>query len=314
MIKRIPETGGERPAANREMISPERIQDFLEDLRNRGRGKSCIENYQRMLYALYEDLPQPWPEYPARVSGDKGTGEKAGADTVEAGGDNSSRPEKWINENTGPEWLVQMEKQGLSSRTIRARISAWNSFMKYLKRREWCLQYSRTEEEQQPELSRMEYLRLLAAAKRQKKERTYMLIKTMGTAGLRVQELPQLTVEAVNQGTLNVEGYNGKQNRFLELSPLLREELQQYTKRMGIRTGPIFITGSGKPLPRSAINISISLLCQDARVKTDKANPRCLRNMYESTQKDLRADIDSLVRQAYEQMLQREELTIGWEE
>ena len=57
-----------------------------------------------------------------------------------------------------------------------------------------------------PELSRREYLRLLKTARIMKRERTYFLIKTICSTGVRVQQLPQVTVEAVEAGTAVVTG------------------------------------------------------------------------------------------------------------
>lgn len=46
----------------------------------------------------------------------------------------------------------------------------------------------------------MEYLRLLQAARILEKERTYLLVKIFALAGIRVGELPQVTVERVRAG------------------------------------------------------------------------------------------------------------------
>lgn len=283
---------------SREMISPERIQEFLEHMKERGRSDSCIEGYQRALNGLYGELPQ---------------NRQAFSDEVLEGA--HKRKEKWIDETTSAWWLDRMRQQDFSFKTINTRLSAWNSFMKYLGRREWCLEKISSEEpEIQPELSRREYLRLLSTAKRQKKERTYMLVKTMGGIGLRVQELPQLTAEAVKKGVVPLECHNGKQTRVLRLPPLLREELEEYMERQGIQSGPVFVSGTGKPLTRSAINASISLLSGDAQVQAEKANPRCLRNMYEDVQKNIISNISLLAERAYDKMLEQEEISIGWKD
>lgn len=78
---------------------------------------------------------------------------------------------------------------------MNTRISVWNSFLRYLGRREWqIVDFEREVVKVQPRLSRTEYLRLLSAAKQLDKEKTYLLIKTLGGAGMRIQELPQLTL------------------------------------------------------------------------------------------------------------------------
>lgn len=292
---------------DREAISPDRIQEFLDYMKGQGRSISCIEGYQRALVGLYEELPESWRENPDE------TLEGAEFSPFLNGGKPNGQKEKWIDGTTGSWWLDWMYEQGFSSGTINTRLSAWNSFVKYLGRKEWCLgNISSEEKEIQPELSRREYLRLLSTAKQQGKERTYMLIKLMGGAGLRVQELPQLTAEAVRKGVVSFECHNGKQSRVLRLPSLLQEELKEYMNRQGIHSGPVFVSGTGRPLTRSTINASISLLSSDARVQAEKANPRCLRNMYEDVQKNIYSNISLLVDQAYEKMLEQEELSIGW--
>ncbi len=68
-----------------------------------------------------------------------------------------------------------------------------NSFLLYMGKKEWqSSDFCRGLNDIQPELSRTEYKRLLQAAKLLGKERTYLLIKTMGGAGVRVQELLQI--------------------------------------------------------------------------------------------------------------------------
>ena len=56
------------------------------------------------------------------------------------------------------------------------------------------------------------------------------------------------------------------------------------------------------------------LLSRDARVESEKANPRCLRHMYEDTQKNIQTNMMVLMEQLYEQMLEQEEISIRWGE
>lgn len=45
----------------------------------------------------------------------------------------------------------------------------------------------------------------------------------------------------------------------------------------------------------------------------EKANPRCLWKMYLSTQEGIKANLTILLEQAYDRMLEQEQLTTGWE-
>lgn len=63
----------------------------------------------------------------------------------------------------------------------------------------------------QPELTRAEYLRLLQAARALEKERAYLLVKVFALLGIRVGELPQVTVEQVKAGRLLLRGSGVRQ-------------------------------------------------------------------------------------------------------
>ena len=263
----------------REAITEGTIEDFLEHLARKGRGESSLQSYRRILMGLYRYLP-----------GDKGIGEA-----------------------TGPQWKRYLEEQGFLPATVNSHLSVWNSFVQYLGHRQWQTgDFNRGTERVQPELSRREYLRLLSAAKQLGKEKSYLLIKTLGGAGMRIQELPQLTVEALERGAVELEYHNSRQKRLLRLPQGLREELMDYARREGLRQGPVFQSPEGLPMARSSINYHIGSVCGQARVGEEKANPRCLWKMYQSTCAGIRDNIAVLVDQAYQRMVEEEQMSVGW--
>ncbi len=172
--------------------------------------------------------------------------------------------------------------------------------------------FCREKGEAQPELSRTEYLKLLSAAKHMGKEKPYLLIKTLGGAGVRVQELPQLTVDAVERGMVELEYHNARQKRVLYLPEGLRRELQDYVEREGVREGPVFQSVGGEPMARSSINYFIATVSREAHVGEGKANPRCLWKMYQNTCLGIRSNISVLIEQAYQRVVAEEQLAIGW--
>ena len=262
-----------------EKVSMEKIDDFLLYLTEKGRGKSSLQSYRRKLLELYRYLPE----------------------------------EKYINEETGPGWKKHLEQQGLQPATVNTNLSIWNSFVQYLGHREWQMgDFNREAENVQPELSRTEYLRLLSAAKQMGKEKSYLLIKTLGGAGMRIQELPQLTVDAVTRGMVELEYHNSRQKRILHLPEGLKEELLDYACREGIKNGPVFGTSDGVPMARSSVNYFINIVCHDAQVAEEKANPRCLWKMYQETCKGIRANVAVLIEQSYQKILEEEQLVMGW--
>ncbi len=277
------------PAVERRVSSPPRagppglkltsddLEAYLDGLSRKGRVAGTLTAYRHNIYALYTTLP----------------------------------PDKTVRPGTLAQWQKELLEQGYSPRTVNTRLSAANGLLDYLGRRD--LQYVGTLEvdDVQPELTRTEYLRLLTTARALDKERLYLLVKVFGCTGIPVQELPRVTVEALDEGQITVR--NGGTVQLLHLPDFLRKELLAYAQRKGILSGPLFRTRNGKPLSRTSVTDSIKRLCRDARVPEEKANPRCLKRLWQSTQDGIRAQIDLLVEQACDRLMETEQLTVGWE-
>lgn len=265
---------------NGEIMTPELIRDFIETLRKKNRGKNSLDSYQRILLSIYDWLPE-----------DK---------TVD--GTTGAKRRKWL-----------LEEKGFSHRTVNTQMSALNSFFRYLGHREWQMdEFVRITGDVQPELSRTEYMRLLSAARQMGNEKTYLLIKTMGGAGVRVQEISQVTAEAVRQGSVRLDSHNGLRLRMMFIPKVLQKELMEYIKKEQIESGPVFLTRDRKPLSRTTINHYISAVSGEARVDPEKATPRCLWKMYQNVQDGIEENIHVLIRQAYEEMMEKEQMSIGW--
>ena len=260
-------------------ISPRQISRYLESMQARGCVKGSIEKYARDLDALYQFLPDS----------------------------------KRITRATLADWRAALLERGYAPRSINAFISEANGFLAWLDLREYqLLGQLDTEGDVQPELTRNEYLRLLSAARTAGKERAYLLVKVFAAIGLAVQELPQLTAEALEENRICVTA-NGVR-RIVRIPAPLRDELKRYVRRAGITGGPVFVTRTGKQLNRTSVTGAIQSLAHDARVPPEKCNPRCLRKLYQSTMAGIAASVSLLVEQTHERLLDQEQLTIGWPE
>ena len=126
------------------------------------------------------------------------------------------------------------------------------------------------------------------------------------------QCLEQVTRELVQAGggTLSWRG----NRREYSISVYLQQELLEYAAEIEVRQGPIFVTRNGKPLDRSNLFREMRELCRAAGVSEEKGNTRALRNLYQTTQNDISAQMDQPIRQAYNQLLQTEQTAIGWKE
>ena len=114
-------------------------------------------------------------------------------------------------------------------------------------------------------------------------------------------------------GQLTVEALRGEEACPARLPDFLRRELLDYARRESITSGPVFCTKRGKPLGRTAVTDSMKQLCRDARVAEEKANPRCLKHLWQTTQDGFRAQLDRMVEQACDGLLEAEQLSIGWD-
>ena len=158
----------DRTAAPAELtVTWEEVCRYLDSLAARGRRRETIQVYRPKLEAFYHFLPE-----------DK----RVAADTLEL-------------------WRAALLREGYSPGTANTHVSAANGLLAYLGRRDLQLiGQLDTEEEIQPELSRTEYLRLLATARNLGRERTYLMVKVFALTGIRVSELNRVTVRAVEEG------------------------------------------------------------------------------------------------------------------
>ena len=270
----------DRTAAPAELtVTWEEVCRYLDSLAARGRRRETIQVYRPKLEAFYHFLPE-----------DK----RVAADTLEL-------------------WRAALLREGYSPGTANTHVSAANGLLAYLGRRDLQLiGQLDTEEEIQPELSRTEYLRLLATARNLGRERTYLMVKVFALTGIRVSELNRVTVRAVEEGRV-LTACDGRA-QYVLIPACLRKELTVYLRRVGITAGPVFVTRSGRPMRRTQVSGEIRTLCRDARVDGDKSNPRCLRRLYQVTQERVRDRVQILAEQAHERMLEEEQLTVGWEQ
>ena len=130
-------------------------------------------------------------------------------------------------------------------------------------------------------MSREEYARLLTAAKERGQERTALLMETIGATGIRVSEVPYITVEAAGQGMAEIS-LKGKIRTILLPGKLCRK-LLKYARKNKIASGEIFLTRGGKSLSRKQIWAEMKRLCKWASVDPSKVFPHNLRHLFAVT-------------------------------
>lgn len=134
---------------------------------------------------------------------------------------------------------------------------------------------------EEKELTRAEYIRLIRAAERKENERLALVIQTICATGIRVSELRYITVEAVQAGRAEVN--NKGKRRTVFLPDKLRRLLKTYLRKQKITAGAVFISRNGRPLDRSNIWRDMKALCDSAGVEEGKVFPHNLRHLFART-------------------------------
>lgn len=166
--------------------------------------------------------------------------------------------------------------------TVNGYISAVNAFFIFQNLDGMKLRHLRVQRQPfrsaERELTRREYERLVETARAQGKVRLHHILITLASTGIRIGELPAITVKAVKNGRA-VISLKGK-NRVILIPGELRGKLLAFIRREGISSGPVFRTRSGQPVNRSNVLHEMKALCGAARVAPEKVFPHNLRHLF----------------------------------
>lgn len=175
-------------------------------------------------------------------------------------------------------------------------LAALNAFFRFIGEHALCVKQFRMQKSAfcpaEKELSREEYRRLVATAAEKGNERLSLVMQTICGTGIRISELPFVTVEAVRQGQATV-ACKGKCRQIFFVSAL-RKKLLHYAKHQKITAGPIFVSKNGKPLNRSNVWKEMKALCAAAGVSPTKVFPHNLRHLFARVFYGLEKDIVKL--------------------
>lgn len=186
------------------------------------------------------------------------------------------------------EALIEWKKQliaTLAPTSVNSMLAAANGFLQFCGWAELRIKLLKIQKsvfiDEEKELSRNEYERLVRAAKQNENERLALVLQTICATGIRVSELKFITAEAVRCGRAEIN--NKGKLRIVFLSGKLCRLLTDYLNRQGRTQGPVFVTRNGKPLDRSNIWRDMKSLCQSAGVDPKKVFPHNLRHLFAQT-------------------------------
>ena len=175
-------------------------------------------------------------------------------------------------------------------------LAALNKFFQFAGWTDCCVKRFKVQKQtycpEEKELTKAEYIRLTETAQKQGDERLSLLIQTICGTGIRVSELQYITVEAVQKGEAVVSCK--AKTRTVFIISALRKKLLQYIKKNKIKSGPVFVTKTGKPVNRSNIWRAMKDLCSKAGVAPGKVFPHNLRHLFARTFYCIEKDIAKL--------------------
>lgn len=175
-------------------------------------------------------------------------------------------------------------------------LASINALMRFAGREDLRLRQFRLQKDayrsESEELTREEYIRLIAAAEETGDEMTSLLLQTVCSTGIRVSELSYITAEAVERGETAVS-CKGKTRKIFIVSSL-RKKLLRYADENRVLTGPVFLTRRGNPIDRSNVWRRMKSLCEPAGVEPQKVFPHNLRHLFARTFYEQERDIAAL--------------------
>ena len=187
---------------------------------------------------------------------------------------------------------LQMKEYAV--RSINSMLASVNSLLHFLGWTEFRVKSIKQQKQvycaEEKELTKAEYMRLLAAAK--KKPQLRLVMQTICGTGIRVSELRFFTVENIRRGEVTVN-CKGKLRTIL-IPGKLRKLLLSFAEKEKIRSGVIFLGRNGTPLNRSSVWAQMKELCNEAGVRPSKVFPHNLRKLFARTFYGIEKDIAKL--------------------
>lgn len=288
---------------NPHMISRDLVDQFGALLRDHEKSNATIEKYTRDVRTFIAWLEEADAAEAAEQEQNR-TGyavdrETDSRDSIPRGTDRDiTRTGHAVDRETVRRFKHYL-KENYRITSANSMLSALNTFFKFMGWQECSVMIFKTQRvafrSTEKDLSVEEYQNLVRAARSRTGRgeacgrQLGLIIETLAGTGIRVSELPFITVSslATRRATVSLKG----KTRIVLLSNTLCRKLRAYCRERGITSGPVFVTRSGKPVDRSVIHRRMKRLSQDAGIKREKIFPHNLRHLFAVTYYDREHDI-----------------------
>ena len=113
-------------------------------------------------------------------------------------------------------------------------------------------------------------------------EKAALVIRLIISTGIRTDELPDVTVEALKQGYIELIFMNNI--RKVILPDDICKQILHYASEKGITSGPVFLTMNGKPCGKDAMFHAFGKLAAAAGIAPERLTSDALRKYYNDKQ------------------------------
>lgn len=179
-------------------------------------------------------------------------------------------------------WKACLQAKHRAPATINAALSALNGIFRFLGWADCRARFLRVQRrlfrDRSRELTRTDYDRLIRTAQTRGQHRLALVMETICATGIRVSEVPYITVEAARQGRAEI-ALKGK-IRVILLPVKLCRKLLAYANKQKTASGEIFLTGNGTSMSRHQIWAEMKRLCRHAAVAPSSVFPHNLRHCF----------------------------------
>ena len=201
-----------------------------------------------------------------------------------------------VTKDTVITYKQRLLDRGYAVRSVNSMLASLNSLFSFLGWHELRVRSLKVQQQvfcpEEKELTRAEYERLCRTAERRRNERLALILQTICGTGIRVSELPFITVEAVRHGEATVS-LKGKTRTVFLVKPL-KKKLLRYIAEQRIQSGAVFVTRTGRPMSRTNIWREMKGLCEEANVNPQKVFPHNLRHLFARVFYGIEQDIAKL--------------------
>ena len=197
---------------------------------------------------------------------------------------------RWIGDNPvsherAIEWKQKLQSESYTPASINSMLIALNRYFAFMGWDDCRVKVLKLQKklfrDENRDLSKKDYSRLVKSAISMGKERLALLMETICATGIRVSEVKYITVEALACGKVEIS-LKGKIRTIL-IPGKLCKKLKKYAKKKRTVSGEIFITKNGTGLSRKQIWAEMKAICQRAKVAASKVFPHNLRHLFART-------------------------------